>query len=116
MKEIIEKNFTPEEIEAFRKRKLAMGDLAEIQQKWDDAIAEAKRLLAANADPASPPAQAMAKRWKALVNMFTQQDPEIARKTGPVWQEAFKRDPEGKGLPFTKEVWEYVGRCYKAMT
>lgn len=116
MKEIIEKNFTPEEMEAFRKRKLAMGDLADIQQRWDEVIAEAKRLLAAKADPASPAAQAMARRWKALVDMFTQQDPDIARKTGSVWQEAFKRDPEGKGLPFTKDVWEYAGKCIKAMT
>ena len=50
MKELIDKNFTPEEQSSLGKRKM------DVSADWERAIAEAKRLFAANADPASPQA------------------------------------------------------------
>jgi DNA-binding transcriptional MerR regulator len=109
--------YTPEEQERIVARKLAMaGDPTHGQAAWADLIIEIKAMIAAGTDPASPQAQAAAKRWHDLVRAFTGGDAAVEAKGKALWEQALDQDPGGRELPFGKAEWEFVGRAMQAAT
>lgn len=107
--------FTPEQRETMQrlidsaysdeaKAKMAAGPTwTEESQKRIDAqyaqlTTELKRLVAADADPASSDAQAAAKLQVELLSQFTQNDPDIEASLNAYWQN-FEELPEHEKLP-----------------
>lgn len=68
-------------------------------QRWDTAIAELKRLVAAGEDPASPAAQALAREWHDLISSFTQGDPGIEKGLGNMYSDFAKMPEEQRPFP-----------------
>src|SRR4029077_10706845 len=79
---MIEKYYTPEQLEYLRKRREEAGEAGEerIRQGpalWADLIAAFRAEMEKGTDPADPKVQALEKRRQGLVNEFTGGDPGI---------------------------------------
>lgn len=79
---MIEKYYTPEQLEQLKKRREEGGEAMEqaIQEapaKWTALHADVKAAMDAGIDPADPRAQELARRWWALVSAFTGGDEGI---------------------------------------
>lgn len=79
---MMEKYYTPEQMESFRKRHEAdpegSAELArQGTQMWADLFTDVDAAMDAGVPPEDPKAQELAKRWLALVTMVTGGDPAI---------------------------------------
>ena len=79
---MMEKYYTPEQMESFRKRQEAdpegNAELArQGTQRWADLFTDVDAAMDAGVPPEDPKAQELAKRWLALVTMVTDGDPAI---------------------------------------
>ena len=67
-------------------------------------------------DPADPKVQAMARRWKDLVNAFTGGDPGIAQSLKRLWKEQGDNLVAQHGMQNDpRDVSEYIGRAMAAV-
>jgi len=88
-------------------------DQAEIGRQWMVLIEEAKVLMAAG-DPASPAAQDLGRRWKALFEQFTGGDKAIESKVNAVWRDAFADPVAAARLPVSAEMFAFMDAALKA--
>jgi len=85
---------------------------AEATRAWTELFRDLEAALAE--DPKSEKAQALAARWKKLVEGFTGGDPEISRGLGQVWADRQNWTPSMKeqSAPFTNpKVWEFIRKA-----
>ncbi len=102
MKEFAEigKNYSPEAMKAY-------------QDKWTALIEEVKANL--NADPASPVAQDLARRWTEHLEAGYGGHPGLQQKIGQAYQHAWKTgDDFGGHMPFGPEIMEFIVKAKKA--
>jgi DNA-binding transcriptional MerR regulator len=83
-----EKYYSQETLAKLKQREWTPEMQAETTKKWAGLFAEVEASL--DEDPASPKAQALAARWLALIQTFTQGDPEVTKGLNNVW-----KDPSG---------------------
>jgi len=116
MKEIfeplIEKHFTPEDMEKAKARKFdliaATGfDPAQVQTAWEVLVADAARLTALG-DPGSPAAKDLLRRWNAQVEQFTGGDPALGGKSAAMWKEAMSDPAATARMPFKPEMFAFL--------
>ncbi len=116
MKEIfdplIDKHFTPEELEKAKARKFdlmaANGfDQTQFQSAWDVLVADAARLTAIG-DPASPEAKDLLRRWNAEVEKFTGGDPALWAKSAAMWKDAMSDPTATARMPFKPEMFAFL--------
>jgi DNA-binding transcriptional MerR regulator len=88
-------------------------DQAEIGRQWLALIEEAKVLMAAG-DPASPAAQDLGRRWKALYEQFTGGDKEVESKVSAVWRDALADPASAARLPVTQEMFAFINAALKS--
>ena len=110
---LIEQHFTPEQLEALSVREKSLGKEAirEAQGKWPLLISRVREEMRKGTDPAAPEVQALARRWRALIQAFSGGDQGIEASVGKM----FQTQPEmaaSQGLD--QEVFEYIGRAFKA--
>jgi MerR family transcriptional regulator, thiopeptide resistance regulator len=76
---MIEKYYTPEQLEQLKQRKETVGDarIQEVQAEWPKLFADVQAAMDAGTDAADPKAKALAERWLSLVMEFTGGDPGI---------------------------------------
>jgi DNA-binding transcriptional MerR regulator len=79
---MIEKYYTPEQLEGLRRRREEAGEAGEEAirrgpQQWADLQAEVRAAMEEGVEPADPRAQELARRWFALVSGFTGGDPGL---------------------------------------
>jgi DNA-binding transcriptional MerR regulator len=84
-------------------------DPADYGRQWGEIIAEATSLV--GTDPGAPEALDVARRWRALVMVSTGGDMAITTKMGEAWREALSDPDIAPVLPFTSEVWNFVGQA-----
>jgi DNA-binding transcriptional MerR regulator len=113
MMTMIEKHFTPEQLEALAARREALGAdaIREAEEEWPRLIAQVREEMQKGTDPASPVVQELAARWKALVQAFSGGDIGIESSLGKM----FKAEPQmaaDQGLD--PEIFQYVGRALRA--
>lgn len=87
---------------------------AKAQQDWLDLFREAEAAL--GEDPGSEKAQALGRRWKALVGGFTGGDPEVTRGLRELYADQANWPAQIKEhmKPFSNpKVWEFMGRVLK---
>lgn len=85
----------------------------QVTQAWTELFRDIGAAL--DEDPASPKVQALAARWKSLVEGFTGGDPAVSAGLGKVWADQGNwPDPmKQQAAPFAnKKVWEFM---HKAM-
>ena len=85
------------------------------QSDWAVLIADVEEAAARGDDPAAPPAQALAARWKDLVGQFTQGDPGITKGLNKLWNDRthwpkdFKRPYSDAADAFIKKAMNCTG-------
>jgi len=88
-------------------------DQAEIGRQWMALIEEA-RVLMAGGNPASPAAQDLGRRWKALYEQFTGGDAAVEKKVSAVWRDAFADPAAAARLPVSQEMFDFINQALKA--
>lgn len=75
----IERHFSAQQLETLAARREALGPetIREAEAEWPRLIAAVRRVMERGADPRSPEVQALAQRWKALVQAFSGGDAGI---------------------------------------
>jgi DNA-binding transcriptional MerR regulator len=113
---MIEAYYTPEQLDQLRRRGEALGEEAirEVEAEWPRLMAAMKAEMEAGTDPAGPRVQALAARWRELVEMFTGGDPGLGQAVGKLWQERGPETASAHGMDFDRGLFEYVGKAHEA--
>jgi DNA-binding transcriptional MerR regulator len=82
-----------------------------VSREWNELISDVK--AAAGTDPAGENAQALAARWKTLVEGFTGGDSDITASVGRVWQDRsnWPKHMEQKAPVIDAEVWAFISKA-----
>lgn len=85
---MFEKYYTPEQMEALKKRAALVGDarIQQVQEEWQEIFAALAEEKAKGSDPKSEAMQALARRAKGLIAEFTGGDPGIERSLGKLYR------------------------------
>lgn len=86
---MIGKYYTPEQMEQMKQRREMLGEdhIRQVEAEWPELMAKVQAEMDQGTDPADERVQALARRWKELVEEFTGGDPGIAKSVGRMWQE-----------------------------
>jgi len=109
-----EKYYTPEQREEIAARKAEIGDdrIRQSQVDWQTLMDEVRAEMERGTDPADPRVQALAARWKALIEEFTGGSAGIAQSLGRMWKE--ETSIHGIDTAKTRELGAYVQRAWDA--
>jgi MerR family transcriptional regulator, thiopeptide resistance regulator len=85
-----------------------------VSGQWNELIADVEATL--GEDPAGEKGQALAARWKELVEGFTGGDPDITASVGRVWADRanWPADVNTKAPAIKPEVWAFISRAQAA--
>ncbi len=85
----METYYTPEQLEELKRRRETLGEerIRQVEAEWPELIARVQAEMDRGTDPASESAQALARRWMALVGEFTGGNPGIAQSLGTMWRQ-----------------------------
>ena len=109
MQPIIDHHLSEAEKAALFKGGESSVDQEAYGRQWEEIIAEAKLLV--GTDPGAPQALDVARRWRDLVMVSTGGDMAITAKMSEAWREALADPNVAPVLPFTSEVWTFVGQA-----
>ncbi|HLI69435.1 MAG TPA: TipAS antibiotic-recognition domain-containing protein, partial [Ktedonobacteraceae bacterium] len=84
-------------------------------QRWNAALAELRRLVAANEDPAGPAAQKLAREWNDLVQGFTHGDKGIEQGLGKMYNDIanMPEDQRPFSMPFDGAGGELISQALR---
>ena len=86
---------------------------AKISQQWSELFADIEASL--HEDPAGPKAQALASRWKKLLEGFTGGDPEIQKGLNKMWSDQQNwPEPQKSAHRIKPEIQEFIMKAMKA--
>ena len=130
-KDWVNKYFTPEQqkkLEELSRRSYTEHDVQKLaewgkgwseedqhiaNQQWSAVNTELKQLVAARKDPASPEAQALAKRYSDLISQFTHGDPDIEAGLKRWWQNLNELPAKEKPVqpPYSEEEAKFLQKA-----
>jgi MerR family transcriptional regulator, thiopeptide resistance regulator len=85
---MIEKYYTPEQLETLARRRQEIGEevMQQAPQRWAELQSSVQEARDAGMEPTDPMAQELARRWFALVSEFTGGDPGIFQSLKTMYQ------------------------------
>jgi MerR family transcriptional regulator, thiopeptide resistance regulator len=106
--------YTPEQHETLERRRNELGadGMRGAEEAWAQLIADAEAERAAGTDPSDPRMQAIAGRWRDLIEQFTGGDPGIRASLGRMYRERGAEQASRGAV--SGELMEYVGRAIAA--
>lgn len=110
MMAMYDKYYTEEQKQKIEERRLALGEegMRAAEKEWPELIAKVRVEMEKGTDPASETVQALARRWKELIEAFTGGDPGVAASLGKMYeQEPAMRERSG----IDPAIMAYVGRA-----
>jgi DNA-binding transcriptional MerR regulator len=107
---MIEKYFTPEQIDALKARRAAEGTT--LAAEWSAVIDEARAAMDRGVDPASAEAQDLARRWGELFHRVTGGDPAIGDAMKAMWRG--EASINGFDREAIRPVGQYIARAAAA--
>lgn len=110
-----EQYYSNEALEKLKKREWTPEMQAETTKKWNDLFRDVEAAL--DEDPASAKAQALAARWGALIQSFTQGDPEISKGLNNVWKNpsGLPAETQANMKPYMNpKVHEFIQKAFAA--
>ncbi len=114
MMTMVERYYTPEQLEWLKQRREAVGEerIREVEAEWPRLIAEVRAEMERGTDPADPRVQALARRWTGLVEEFTGGNPEIGRAARKIYED---QALVAQQMGIDRELMAYVERANQAM-
>ncbi len=111
---MIGKYYTPEQMEQMKQRREMLGEdhIRQAEAEWPELIAKVQAEMDRGTDPADERVQALARRWKELVEEFTGGDPGIAKSVGRMWQE--ETNIHGMDTGNMRSLMGYVQKAWAA--
>jgi DNA-binding transcriptional MerR regulator len=111
---MIEKYYTPEQMEYLQTRREQVGEerIQQGPQRWADLQANVQSTMDAGVDPTDPKAQELARKWFALVNEFTGGDPGIFQSLKNMYQNEDRI--HGMDVAAMRPMMEYIGKAAAA--
>jgi len=111
-----EKYYSPAAQAAIEARQATVSPeyLAKKEQEWRDLFRDVEAAI--DQDPASPTAQQLGRRWKALIAKFTGGNTEVTEGLGRLWADGanWPVAAQQQMAAFTnRKVWEFMGRVLK---
>ncbi len=110
---MVEKYYTPEQLDVLAKRAENLGNagMRQAEADWVTLRAQVKAEMEAGTDPADPKVQALAAKWQSLIDAFTGGDPGIRANLQKVWE----NEPNIHGIDSAAEraAMEYIGKALK---
>jgi DNA-binding transcriptional MerR regulator len=108
---MIEKYYTPEQMDYLKQRAAEVGEdrIRQVEAEWPQLMAQVRAAMDQGKDPRSPEVQALARRWMELIREFTGGNPEVAASLKKMWQQ----EPTIHGMDTgpVREMAEYVSRA-----
>lgn len=103
--------YTPEQQATLAQRRDELGaeGMRAAEQAWADLIADAEAERCAGTDPDDPRMQAIAGRWRELIEQFTGGDPGIRASLGRMYRERGVEQASRGAV--SSELMEYVGKA-----
>lgn len=111
---MVEKYYTPEQMEYLRKRREEIGEerIEQSHADWAELIAAVRAEKEKGTDPADPRVQALARRWMELIQEFTGGDAGIAQSVRRVWKEEGDNLVAQHGSQYDpRDVSDYIGQA-----
>lgn len=111
---MFEKYYTPEQLEQLAKRREALGEerIREVEAEWPRLMEEVRTEMEKGTDPSDPRVQALARRWRALIEEFTGGDPGIAASLNRMYEQ--EDTIHGMDVAPMRAMGEYIGRALAA--
>jgi DNA-binding transcriptional MerR regulator len=110
-----EKYYSEEALEKLKQREWTPEMQAETTKKWNDLFREVEASI--EEDPAGEKAQALAGRWGALIQGFTQGDPEVTKGLNNVWKNpsGLPAETQADMKPYMNpKVHEFIQKAFAA--
>lgn len=104
---MFEKYMTEEQLETLCKRGETIGAerIQEVQQEWPRLIEEVRQEMELGTDVHSPRVQALAQRWRSLVNEFSGGDAGIETSVANIYH---NEPGAAERFGFDTKVWEFI--------
>lgn len=111
---MIEKYYTPEQLEQLKVRKEQVGEerIRQVEAEWPRLHAEVRAEMEKGTDPASETVQALARRWMALIQEFTGGDPGIEKSLRTMYQQ--EQTLHGMDVGAMRPMAEYIDKAIAA--
>lgn len=111
---MIEKYYTPEQLEQIKARGEAVGRerIEEVQNEWPRLMAEVQTAIDAGMPPTDPAAQAFARRWFGLVAEFTGGDPGVFKSLKTMYRNEDR--VAGMDVASMRPMTEFIGKAAAA--
>jgi DNA-binding transcriptional MerR regulator len=113
---MIEKYYTPEQLEYLKQRREEIGEdrMRQSATDWETLIAGFRAAMEQGIDPADPAVQALERRRQALIREFTGGDAGIESSLRKMWREQRDTLTARHGMDADPRVYEYMGRVRQA--
>jgi DNA-binding transcriptional MerR regulator len=85
---MMEKYFTTEQLQELEQRKGVLGEteIKAVEREWPELLARVRAEMANGTDPADPRVQALAKRWRELLEAFSGGNKEIEKSAATMYR------------------------------
>jgi MerR family transcriptional regulator, thiopeptide resistance regulator len=111
---MLDKYYTPEQMEELRQRREALGEdrIRQAEGEWKELMAQVQAEMDRGTDPADERVQQLARRWMGLVQEFTGGNPGITQSLGRMYKE--ETTVAGMDTAHMRQMMEYVGKAMAA--
>ncbi len=110
MEALAQKHYTPEQLQEIRARPFTAEDQARVGSAWTQVFADIDA-LGANPDPTSQKALDIARRAKALIDEFTQGDPNLMQAAARMNTEALADPDLRPNMPMGGQHFAFISRA-----
>ena len=109
---MFEKYYTPEQMDYLKQRREEVGEtrIKEVEAEWPRLMDEVRAEMERGTDPCDARVQALAARWKGLVEEFTGGNAGIRQSLGNLYQN--ESTVHGMDVAGMRPLMEYVGRAW----
>lgn len=111
---MLDKYYTPEQMEELKQRREALGEdrIRQAEGDWKELMAQVQAEMDKGTDPADERVQQLARRWMGLVQEFTGGNPGITQSLGRMYKE--ETTVAGLDTAHMRQMMEYVGKAMAA--
>ncbi len=111
---MVEKYYTPEQLEELKERRRTLGEerIRQVEAEWPELMAQVRAEMDKGTDPADERVQDLARRWMGLINEFTGGNPGIEQSLRTMYRQ--ESTIHGMETAPMREMGEYVSKALAA--